>query len=102
MSQDDVGLEALLEFLNAAEAGIVAAKHVISGAKGIEKWDPSKIKFEETQGTKGPYERANPQATHDFKAMLADLKAHGGKVTRTGYFYWIFTDGATVGRKKRN
>jgi len=33
--------------------------------------------------------------------MLKDLKEHGGRLTREGYFYWVFQDQATVGRKKR-
>jgi hypothetical protein len=63
-------------------------------------WDPSKVKWVQAEGTKGPYEKANPQATDDFKNMLADLKAHQGKLTRGVLFYWVFTDQATVGRKK--
>jgi len=68
---EDVTAEALLEFLNASEAGIAAAKRVIS------------------------------QARAEFKAMLKDLAAHGDKMNREGYFYWLFKNGATVGRKKR-
>jgi len=63
------------------------------------EWNPEKIKWKEAQGTKGPYERADPQATPNFKAMLADLKAHGGRLTRNHLFYWVFRDQATVGRK---
>lgn len=36
MSSEDVTAEALLEFLNAAEAGIAAVKRVISQARGIQ------------------------------------------------------------------
>lgn len=66
-----------------------------------KKWDPDKIEWKAAEGTKGPYEKADPQATPDFKAMLQDLKDHDGKMNRKGYFYWVFTDKATVGRKKR-
>jgi hypothetical protein len=41
------------------------------------------------------------EATNDYHNMLTDLKAHNGKLTRDGLFYWLFQDGATVGRKKR-
>jgi hypothetical protein len=63
-------------------------------------WDPSKIKWANEEGTKGLYEKAASQSTEDFKSLLADLKAHNGKLTRDGLFYWVFTDQATVGRKK--
>jgi hypothetical protein len=34
--------------------------------------------------------------------MLKDLQAHNGKLTKEGWFYWVFQNGTTVGRKKRN
>lgn len=92
---------ALLEFLNAAEAGIMQAKRLIAQAKGVEQWDPCKIKWEQAEGNSGPYERSEDVNNTEFKGMLQDLAAHGGKITRNGYFYWIFKNGATVGRKKR-
>jgi len=66
------------------------------------KWDPSKISFKTANGARGPFEKADPTNIPDFKAMLADLKAHDGKLTRDGFFYWVFSsDMATVGRKKK-
>ena len=70
------------------------------------KWDPSKIAWSEAQGSKGPYQRypkenEKAESTEDYRNMLEDLKAHSDKLTREGYFYWTFRDGATVGRKKR-
>lgn len=97
----DIAAEALLEFLNAAEAGIAAAKRVISQAKGVEKWNPDKIKWTEAEGSKGPYERSEDVNSLEFKAMLKDLASHSGKIQRNGYFYWTFQNGSTVGRKKR-
>ncbi len=69
-------------------------------------WDPSQIAWVAAEGSKGPYQRypapgENAEATADYKAMLADLKAHKGKLSRNGFFYWVFTDGAVVGRKPR-
>jgi len=66
-------------------------------------WDPSKIKWTNADGSKGPYEKAEQQNGEDFKAMLEDLKQHSGKLTRDNMFYWIFhrSDQTTVGRKKR-
>jgi len=98
---EDLAVEALLEFLNAAEAGIAAAKRVISQAKGVEKWNPDKIKWTEAEGSKGSYERSEDVNNMEFKAMLKDLAAHNSKLSRDGYFYWLFQNGSTVGRKKR-
>lgn len=101
MSEDDLATAALLVFLNAAEAGIAAAKRVISEAKGLEKYDPSKIKWEEAEGSSGSYERSEDVNNPQFKLMLKDLAAHNGKMTREGYFYWLFKNGSVVGRKRR-
>jgi len=94
--QEIVQLKEFLEALNETPEEIIEAK----------EWDPNKIKWVEAEGFSGPYQRypakgAKVELTADYKAMLADLKAHDGKLTRDGYFYWLFNDGATVGRKKR-
>ena len=102
MREDDVATAGLLEFLNAVEAGIAAAKRLISEAKGIKEWDPNRIKWELAEGASGPYERSGDVNNAEFKSMLQDLAAHGGKMTRNGYFFWVFKNGHTVGRKKRN
>lgn len=105
MNDEDLATLALLEFLNACEAGIAAAKHLIKEAKidNITEptWNPEKIKWEQAQGSSGPYERSEDLNSTDFKAMLRDLAAHQGRLTRDGFFYWTFKNGATVGRKKR-
>jgi len=66
------------------------------------QWDPNKIKWEPAEGSSGPYERSADVNNPQFKAMLKDLAGHGGKMTRKGYFFWVFKNGSTVGRKKRN
>jgi len=101
MSEDDVATAALLEFLNAAEAGIAQAKRLIAQAKGVEQWKPCKIKWEKAEGGSGPYERSEDVNNPEFKAMLRDLAAHNGRLIREGWFYWVFKNGHTVGRKKR-
>jgi len=97
--QEDTASLALLEFLNAVEAGIINARQIIKQAK--LGWDPNAIHWQEAQGTSGPYERSTATDNPDFQLMLKDLQAHNGKRTRNGYFYWLFQDGTTVGRKKR-
>jgi len=68
------------------------------------EWDPSKIKWVRAEGPSGPYERASAKenaGNPDYEAMMADLDAHNGKLMKSGYFYWRFTNGDDVGRKKR-
>ena len=105
MSDEDLATLALLEFLDACETGIAAAKHLIKEAKiGKETerpWNPEKIKWEQAQGTSGLYERSEDVNSLDLKALLKDLAAHQGKLTRDSYFYWTFQNGAIIGRKKR-
>jgi len=75
----------------------------LQGEKQAEKpkWDPANIKWTETQGTSGPFQRSEDVNSLDFKEMLKDLAAHNGKLSRDGYFYWVFRSGSIVGRKKR-
>ena len=98
--KEDIASIALLEFLNAVEAGIASARQRIKEAK--TGWDPDQIKWEEAQGSAGPYQRSEDTNNPEFKAMLKDLQAHSGRLTREGCFYWLFQNGKTVGRKKRN
>jgi hypothetical protein len=98
--KEDVASIALLEFLNAVEAGIASARQIIKEAK--VGWDPERIKWEQAEGQSGPYERSEDTDNPEFKAMLKDLQAHSGRLTREGWFYWVFQNGAMVGRKKRN
>jgi len=53
--KEDLVLEAFLDFLNAVEAGIEAARQRVKEQKSL--WDPGKITWETAQGTKGEYER---------------------------------------------
>jgi len=84
-------IDALLNKVGEAKGYVEAQK---------QTWDPKKIEWVETSGTKGLYDKASPQGTDHFKAMLADLKKHERKMTRDGFFYWVFSDSSTVGRKK--
>jgi len=98
--KEDIASIALLEFLNALEAGIASARQIIKEAK--IGWDPNQIKWEDAEGQSGPYQRSEDVNNPEFKAMLKDLQAHNGKLTKEGWFYWVFQNGTTVGRKKRN
>jgi hypothetical protein len=74
----------------------------------VEKpqWNPEKIPWTQTKGTRGDYERypaegQKIEAIPDYKALLQDLKEHKNFLFRDGYNYWLFVDLATVGRKKK-
>jgi hypothetical protein len=64
-------------------------------------WNPEKIPWVEKTGPKGQYDQSEDVNNPEFKALLKDLSAHEGKLTRDGCFYWVFQNGSTVGRKKR-
>jgi hypothetical protein len=93
-------VEALRLFVDTLDNAVQVLRPEL-GSFNKWNWDPGKIKWVKAEGFKGPYERADPKATPDFKAMLADLEAHNGKLTRNGLFNWVFQDQATVGRKER-
>ena len=107
MSDDDfkIFLEDLLDLLNAQEASIVKMKMQIAKLVGVAEekphYDMSKMRWEQAQGTSGPYEKSSDVNSLDFKALLADVQKHGGKMTACGYFVWCFKNGSTLGRKKR-
>ncbi|MGB9914440.1 MAG: hypothetical protein ACPLIG_00015 [Candidatus Bathyarchaeales archaeon] len=103
----EVFLEDFCDFLNGLESAVVKmkmqlAKLAVSAAENKFQWNPQLIRWEKAQGAKGEFERSSDVENSDFKELLKDLKAHNGKLTRNGYFYWLFSDGYTVGRKQRN
>ena len=99
---DEKATDALTAFLDAAEAGIVSARQILTG-KGDKtwSWDPNKIQWREDEGFKGPYERSEDVNNVEFKAMLKDIQDHKGSLWRDGYYYWAFEKSAIVGRKKK-
>ena len=102
---DDKIIEALELFIGALESAVAVLRQNLPKKENKNhkrsSWIPDKITWVEAEGSKGPYERADPQGTDDFKIMLTDLKAHNDKLTRDGWFYWVFRDQATVGRKEK-
>ncbi len=93
--------EALFEFINAHEQAISKLKAQIKKVFSLKGWDPAKIQWEKAAGARGEYERSEDINNPEFKAMLQDLAGHGGKLTRGEYFYWVYRNGSTVGRKKK-
>jgi hypothetical protein len=94
--------DAALMMVDAANEYIesMAPPEVTGNNNEDKKYDTNKIKWEKSTGSKGEYERSEDINNLDFKAMLKDLAAHQGKLSRDGYFYWAFHNGYTVGRKK--
>jgi len=99
-------LEDFCDFLNSLEEAVQKMKMQIGKLVGViekQKWDwnPEAIKWEKSQGAKGEFEKSEDVNNPEFKKMLKDLAEHDGKLTRDGVFYWVFKNGSTVGRKKR-
>lgn len=64
-------------------------------------WDPSRIKWEQKEGTRGPYERSEDVNSPDHKALLKDIAEHKGFLFRDGWNYWTFKNGWVIGRKRK-
>jgi len=100
-------LDDFVDFLEGLEASITKMKQQIGKLVGVAEekakfsWNPDAIKWEKAEGLKGEFEKSEDVNNPEFKAMLKDLAEHNGKLTRDSYFYWVYRNGSTVGRKKR-
>ena len=99
-------LEDFCDFLDSLEEAVQKMKTQIGKLVGViekQKWDwnPDIIKWVKAEGSKGEFEKSEDFNNPEFKKMLKDLAEHDGKLTRDGVFYWVFKNGSTVGRKKR-
>jgi hypothetical protein len=60
----------------------------------------SKIPWKPKQGDHGPFELSDDYGNVDHQQLLAFMEKHaGGAVTSEGFYYWLFPDGKTIGRK---
>ena len=106
MNDEDfaIFLEDFLDMLNGIEASIAKMRQQIAKLVGAveekPKYDMAKIKWEPAEGQAGAYEKSTDVNSPDFKALLKDVQAHGGKMTVDQYFVWAFKNGATLGRKQ--
>ncbi|MEM3629380.1 MAG: hypothetical protein QXZ02_05285 [Candidatus Bathyarchaeia archaeon] len=96
--------EILVDFATALESACINLKRYASEILNVEDmplWDASKIKWEKAQGEKGEYEKASEPSNVDFQNLVKDLQAHGGRLRKGEFFYWLFekTQEQTVGRK---
>jgi hypothetical protein len=97
-------LEDFCDFLNSLEEAVQKMKMQIGKLVGVaeeKKYDIEKIKWEKAQGAKGEFERSEDVNSQDFKELLKDVQAHGGKMTVGNYFVWSFKNGSVLGRKPR-
>jgi hypothetical protein len=97
-------LEDFCDFLNSLEEAVQKMKMQIGKLVGVgeeKKYDIEKIKWEKAQGAKGEFERSEDVNSQDFKELLKDVQAHGGKMTVGDYFVWSFKNGSVLGRKPR-
>jgi hypothetical protein len=111
MNEEDfaIFIEDFVDMLNSLEASIVKMKRQIDKLVGVVKqkpetkfsWNPDAIKWEKASGLKGEFEKSEDVNNPEFKAMLKDLAEHKGKLSRDGFFYWVYRNGSTVGRKPR-
>jgi len=108
MSEEEL-LDALADFCSAVESAVVQLKknlydlaQKLNDAKPL--WDAERVKWEKAQSERGEYEKASVEGNKgnvDFENLVKDLKLRGGKLQRSGYFYWLFESSElpTVGRK---
>jgi len=108
-SQESVN-EAIIDFCNGLEALAVGLRRRIqkippptsgSGSRRLWCWEPSRVGWEKVTGPRGEYQCASDPDSIEFQRLVEDLRGHGGKLVREGFFYWLFNDGKTVGRKKQ-
>jgi hypothetical protein len=95
--------EILVDFATALESACVNLKRYAADLLNQDEpepvWDPDKIAWTNDNGPSGPYQRSEDINNLQFKNMLKDLAAHGGRMRKGNYFYWVFKSGSVVGRK---
>jgi len=65
-------------------------------------FDASKIHWQQRQGEKGPFELSEDTGNPEHKALLKFLNEYaGGCINSEGFFYWVFSNGSTIGRKQK-
>ncbi|MEM3459201.1 MAG: hypothetical protein QXN36_01245 [Candidatus Bathyarchaeia archaeon] len=100
--------EDIIDFLNGVEASVVKFRRQIEKLMGEAKpsvklpFDAGKINWQKREGAKGEFEVSEDYNNPEHKALLKFLNEHaGGCVNSEGWFYWVYRNGSTVGRKKR-
>jgi hypothetical protein len=115
MSEKDFELllDDLKDLADGLESVAVKLARAIQKLQGLEpqrKGSPElpfhadRIAWKDATGEKGPYGRAEDYENPDHKALVQFLNDHipSKCVTSQGFFYWLFSDGRTVGRRPKN
>ncbi|NIR15001.1 MAG: hypothetical protein GWN86_14085 [Desulfobacterales bacterium] len=103
----DQVIYALADFTNALEAASIGLRNHLKDLAQVVDYDLNQLVREQREGSSGPYQAATEAANSEppkhghWQALLKDLREHDEKITREGYFIWLFQDERTVGRKKR-
>lgn len=103
-NSETVDFYELLAKLRDFHSGIADAldKYVQTKVKAVvAEPDPEKLVWVNSEGPKGPFQFSNDAENPEYKALRKDLEDHKGTLTRSGLFYWVFTNGSTIGRKER-
>jgi hypothetical protein len=102
-------LEVVADFLNAMEAATVNAKRQIADIMGVTfhpvstklPFDATKIKWQDRENQNGEFQMSEDYDSLDHKALLKFLEGHVPSkcITSEGWFYWVYPNGSTIGRK---
>lgn len=107
MSEDyKLFLDDVVDLCNSQEASWVKFRLQIQKLLGETRpsaklpFDVSKIKWQDRENEKGKFQMSADISNPDFKALLKFLNEHaGGKIVSEGWFYWVYPDASTIGRK---
>jgi hypothetical protein len=87
-----------LDFLDKKLDEILKICSEIKGNKSSEKVEGNN--WVQTEGKNGLYEKLEKNDSVEYQNLIKDLEDHKGKMTKDNYFYWLFSDGSAIGRKR--
>jgi len=77
----------------------------VSATKGDPKlpFDAEKIQWIDQENDKGRFQKSEDVDNPDHKALLVFLSEHipAKCINSGGFFYWVYGNGTTIGRKPR-
>jgi len=68
----------------------------------LKEYDVEKIQWVEAEGQHGKYQKTDDANNPEYKALRKDLAEHNGKISHKGFFYWVFQNAVTIGRKPQH
>jgi hypothetical protein len=115
MSEDfKLFLDDFLVYLEAQEAGIVQLRTQIRKILGDTKpsaklpFDVSRIRWQDRENEKGKFQLSEDYSNPEHRGLLKFLVGHTGGCVNSRdsggrlWFYWIYKNGSTIGRKLRS